>query len=209
MQDQLTCIQAALHPLHAVPAHDEWNLGELGGLLSEAPPVPAAVLVGMVPRAQGLQVLLTRRTDALRHHAGQVSFPGGRIEAGDRDPCAAALRETAEEVGIAASLIQPLGYLDPLRTVTGFRVLPLVAVITPDYVASPDPREVDEVFEVSFDYLMSPSNLRSMQVTLAGRPRTVLEFVGFDSSAGSSGRRIWGVSASILLNLRERMENTR
>ena len=62
---------------------------------------------------------------------------------------------------------------------------------------------------MSFDYLMSPSNLRSMQVTLAGRPRKVLEFVGFDSSAGSSGRRIWGVSASILLNLRERMENTR
>jgi 8-oxo-dGTP pyrophosphatase MutT (NUDIX family) len=159
----------------------------------------------MVPRAQGLHVLLTRRTDALRHHAGQVSFPGGRVEAGDRDACATALRETAEEVGIAASLIRPLGYLDPLRTVTGFRVLPLVAVITPDYVAAPDPREVDEVFEVPFDYLMSPSNLRTVQVTLGGRPRTVLEFVG----PGSSGRRIWGVSASILLNLRERMENTR
>lgn len=209
MQDLLIRIQAALHPLHAVPAHDGWNLDELSGLLPDAPPVPAAVLVGLVPRAQGLQVLLTRRTDALRHHAGQVSFPGGRVEAGDRDACAAALRETAEEVGIAAALIQPLGYLDPLRTVTGFRVLPMVAVITPDYVASPDPREVDEVFEVSFDYLMSPSNLRSMQVTLGGRPRTVLEFVGSGSSAGSSGRRIWGVSASILLNLRERMENTR
>jgi len=205
MQDPLIRVQAALHPLHAVPVHDGWNLDELSGLLPDAPPVPAAVLVGIVPRRQGLQVLLTRRTDALRNHAGQVSFPGGRVEAGDRDACAAALRETAEEVGIAAPLIQPMGYLDPLRTVTGFRVLPLVAVITPDYVASPDPREVDEVFEVSFDYLMSPSNLRSVQVTLGGRPRTVLEFV----DPGSSGRRIWGVSASILLNLRERMENTR
>lgn len=205
MQEQLIRIQAALHPLQAVPSHDGWNLDELSGLLPDAPPVPAAVLVGIVPRARGLQVLLTRRTGALRHHAGQVSFPGGRVEAGDRDACAAALRETAEEVGIAAPLIQPLGYLDPLRTVTGFRVLPLVAVITPDYVAAPDPREVDEVFEVSFDYLMSPTNLRSVQVTLGGRPRTVLEFV----DPGSSGRRIWGVSASILLNLRERMENTR
>ena len=128
-----------------------------------------------------------------------------RIEADDRDACAAALRETAEEVGISASLIQPLGYLDPLRTVTGFRVLPLVAVITADYEAAPDPREVEEVFEVPFDYLMSPSNLRSVQVTLGGRQRTVLEFV----DPGSGGRRIWGVSASILLNLRERMENTR
>ena len=205
MRDQLIRIQAALHPLHAVPVHDGWNLDELSGLLPATPPIPAAVLVGVVPREQGLQVLLTRRTDALRHHAGQVSFPGGRVEAGDRDACAAALRETAEEVGIAAPLIQPLGYLDPLRTVTGFRVLPLVAVITPDYVAAPDPREVDEVFEVAFDYLMSPSNLRSVQVTLGGRPRTVLEFV----DPGSSGRRIWGVSASILLNLRTRMENTR
>lgn len=209
MQDQLIRIQAALHPLHAVPVRDGWNLDELAGLLPDTTPIPAAVLVGVVPRAQGLHVLLTRRTNALRHHAGQVSFPGGRVEAGDRDACATAMRETAEEVGIAASLIQPLGYLDPLRTVTGFRVLPLVAVITPDYVASPDPREVDEVFEVPFDYLMSPSNLRSVQVMLGGRPRTVLEFVDSDSSAGSSGRRIWGVSASILLNLRERMEITR
>lgn len=204
MQHQLIRIQSALHPLHAPPAHDGGHLDELTGLVPDSPPIPAAVLVGMVPRAEGLQVLLTRRTAALRHHAGQVSFPGGRVETDDRDACAAALRETAEEVGIASSLIRPLGYLDSLRTVTGFRVLPLVAVITPDYVASPDPREVDEVFEVSFDYLMSPSNLRRVQVTFAGRPRTVLEFV----DPGSSGRRIWGVSASILLNLRERMENT-
>src|SRR6476646_10877475 len=125
MQDQLIRIQAALHPLHAVPERDGWNLDELAGLLPDTVPIPAAVLVGVVPRAQGLQVLLTRRTDALRHHAGQVSFPGGRVEADDRDACAAALRETAEEVGIAASLIQPLEYLAHMMKVTGFHELKL------------------------------------------------------------------------------------
>ena len=205
MIDALARVQAALHPLRSIPSGECWNLVELHGLLPDAPPVSAAVLVGIVQRPGGLQVLLTRRTHDLRHHAGQVSFPGGRVEAGDVDACATALRETHEEVGIAASQIRPLGYLDPLRTVTGFRVLPLVAVVTPDYVATPDPREVDDVFEVPFDYLMAPGNLRRISVDIGGRPRSVLEFV--DRDAG--GRRIWGVSASILLNLRQRMENTR
>lgn len=205
MIDAIARIQSALHPLQSVPSGECWNLVELHGLLPDAPPVPAAVLVGMVQRPGGLHVLLTRRTHDLRHHAGQVSFPGGRVEAGDVDACATALRETHEEVGIAASQIRPLGYLDPVRTVTGFRVLPLVGLVTPDYVATPDPREVDEVFEVSFDYLMAPGHLRRIRMDIGGRPRSVLEFVDPDSS----GRRIWGVSASILLNLRERMENAR
>jgi 8-oxo-dGTP pyrophosphatase MutT (NUDIX family) len=127
------------------------------------------------------------------------------VEPGDVDACAAAVRETDEEVGIGAAQIQPLGYLDPVRTVTGFRVLPIVALLTPDYVARPDPREVDEVFEVPLDYLMAPANLRSIRIDVGGRPRSVLEFV----DSGDSGRRIWGVSASILLNLRERLENLR
>jgi 8-oxo-dGTP pyrophosphatase MutT (NUDIX family) len=203
MTDTIARIQAALHPLQSAPAGECWNLVELHGLLSATPPVSAAVLVGMVPRPGGLQVLLTRRTQDLRHHPGQVSFPGGRVEAGDVDARATAIRETHEEVGIPASQIRPLGYLDPVRTVTGFRVLPLVALITPDYVATPDPREVDDVFEVSFDYLMAPANLRRTSLDIGGRPRSVLEFI--DPDAG--GRRIWGVSASILLNLRERMES--
>jgi 8-oxo-dGTP pyrophosphatase MutT (NUDIX family) len=198
-------IQAALHPLYAAPVGGGWNLEELADLMPDVPPVPAAVLVGMVPRSRGWHVLLTRRTRDLRHHAGQVSFPGGRVEPGDVDACAAAVRETDEEVGIGAAQIQPLGYLDPVRTVTGFRVLPIVALLTPDYVARPDPREVDEVFEVPLDYLMAPANLRSIRIDVGGRPRSVLEFV----DSGDSGRRIWGVSASILLNLRERLENLR
>jgi 8-oxo-dGTP pyrophosphatase MutT (NUDIX family) len=200
----LARIAAALHPLAAVPAAAAWNLDEIADLLPDTAPVPAAVLVGLVPRAEGVQVLLTRRTDVLRHHAGQVSFPGGRIESGDADPAAAAIRETGEEVGIPAPDIAPLGWLDPLATVTGFTVLPLVATIAPGYRARPDPGEVAEVFEVPLAFLMTGTNLRRVQLDWAGRPRTVLEFAGHD---GSRTRRIWGATASILLNLRQRLEH--
>ena len=197
-------IGAALHPLCAVPAGRAWNLDEIDDLLPPSAPVPAAVLVGLVPRAQGWQVLLTRRTEVLRHHAGQVSFPGGRIEADDADATAAAIRETGEEIGVDPGAITPLGWLDPLATVTGFTVLPLVATITPDYLARPDPREVAEVFEVPLAFLMVAGNLRSVQLDWRGRPRTVLEFANHDAPA----RRIWGATASILLNLRRRLEQS-
>jgi 8-oxo-dGTP pyrophosphatase MutT (NUDIX family) len=195
-------LQAALHPLAAIPQGAAWNLEEIADLLPAAGAVPAAVLVGLVPRERDVGVLLTRRTEALRHHAGQVSFPGGRIELSDADARAAAVRETGEELGLAPSQLLPLGWLDPLATVTGFTVLPLVAAVTPDYVARPDPREVAEVFEVPLDYLMSAANLRSVQLDWRGRPRTVLEFV----DRGVPGQRIWGATASILFNLRQRME---
>lgn len=197
-------LRAALHPLDAAPAGPCWNLDRIADLLPVAAPVPAAVLVGLVPRTTGLQVLLTRRTDALRHHAGQVGFPGGRIEPGDADAAAAAIRETGEEIGLSPRQLSPLGWLDPLATVTGFVVLPLVAVVTPDYVAQPDPGEVAEVFEVPLDYLMATANLRSVPLDERGRPRTVLEFV----DRGIARQRIWGATASILLNLRERLERT-
>jgi 8-oxo-dGTP pyrophosphatase MutT (NUDIX family) len=196
-------LQAALHPLAAIPQGTAWNLDEVADLLPAAASVPAAVLVGLVPRGQDVQVLLTRRTDALRHHPGQVSFPGGRIEAFDVDARAAAIRETGEEIGLAPSQLAPLGWLDPLATITGFTVLPLVAAVTPDYIARPDPREVAEVFEVPLDYLMAATNLRSVDLDWRGRPRTVLEFV----DRGMPRQRIWGATASILFNLRQRMEN--
>lgn len=200
----LARIAASLHPLDAIPDGAGWNLDALEGLV-EASPVAAAVLVGIVPRPHGLQVLLTQRTRTLRHHAGQVSFPGGRVEPGDADACAAALRETQEEVGIPSDRIQPMGYLDPLRTITGFHVWPVVARIAHDYVAIPDPGEVDAVFEVPLDHLMDPRRMRSIVMDVRGRPRPVLEFVDPETPE----RRIWGVSAAILFNLRQRLENTR
>lgn len=199
----LARIAAALHPLAAVPATPAWNLDEIADLLPGAAPVPAAVLVGLVPRASGVQVLLTRRTEALRHHAGQVSFPGGRIEAADADAAAAAIRETREEVGIAASAITPLGWLDPLATVTGFTVLPLVATIDAGYHAAPDPREVAEAFEVPLSFLLAAHTLRRVSLDWRGKPRTVLEYADHDAAPA---RRIWGATASILFNLRQRLQ---
>jgi 8-oxo-dGTP pyrophosphatase MutT (NUDIX family) len=192
---------AALHPLERAPRGPGWNRHELEGLLGDHAPDPAAVLVGLVPRESGIHVLLTRRIDGLRNHGGQVSFPGGRIDATDRDAVHAALRETQEEVGIASSLLQPLGFLDPLLTLTGFRILPVVARVDPAYVAMPDPREVADVFEVPLAYLLEPDNLVPCTIEIGGRARTVWEY-------RYPAQRIWGATASMLLNLRNRLENS-
>lgn len=191
---------AALHPLALPPQGPGWNLTELTDLVPDGTvSVPAAVLVGLVPRHDGTQVLLTRRTDALRQHAGQVSFPGGRIEPDDADAVAAALRETCEEIGLAPTQITPLGFLDPLATITGYRVQPVVAVLANDYVAHPDPNEVADVFEVPLAFLLDPANLATHTLDFRGRPRQVLEY-------RYPAQRIWGATASMLFNLRQRLE---
>ncbi len=196
-------IEAALHPLSAPPPGPGWNLAELHDLVPvDAVSVEAAVLVGLVPREQGTQVLLTRRTDALREHAGQVSFPGGRIESADIDAVAAALRETREEIGLVAPQIHPLGFLDPLATITGYRVQPVVAVLAIDYVAHPDPNEVADVFEVPLSFLLDPANLATHTLDFRGRPRQVFEY-------RYPAQRIWGATASMLYNLRQRLETSR
>lgn len=198
-------LRKALHPLDVLPAGSGWNSEELSDLLPrDATSVEAAVLVGLVPRPAGFAVVLTRRTEALRQHAGQVSFPGGRIEADDADPVAAALREAQEEIGLSPPQATPWGYLDPLSTITGYRVLPVVAGIDPAFVARPDPDEVAEVFEVPLDYLMAPANLARIDIEYRGRPRHVLEYRSYPHAPE---QRIWGATASILFNLRQRLEN--
>lgn len=194
----------ALYPLDGPPALRGWNVDELDGLLApDAPLREAAVLVGLVPRADGLQALLTRRTDTLRHHAGQVSFPGGRLEPDDGGPLQAALREACEEIGLPASQARPLGYLDPLATITGYRVTPVVAMLDPKFAPVPDPGEVAEVFEAPLDFLMAPQHLRRVDIEFRGRMRPVLEYA---TLATAPTHRIWGATASILLNLRDRLE---
>lgn len=189
----------ALHPLAMPPAGPGWNHAELADLLPEQALRPAAVLLGLIERADGLHVLLTRRTEALRHHAGQVSFPGGRIEPCDADPAAAALREAEEEVGLPRALAEPLGYLDPFVTITGFHVFPLVARVDATFTPHIDPSEVAEAFEVPLDFLLDPGNLRHHDMHYQGRSRRVLEFT-------YGGHRIWGATAAMLLNFRQRLE---
>jgi 8-oxo-dGTP pyrophosphatase MutT (NUDIX family) len=191
----------ALHSLLAPPAGQAWNHSELSDLLPKPgrPLWPAAVLIGLIERGDGLQVLLTRRADALRHHAGQISFPGGRIETYDADPVAAALREANEEVGLPIPSVRPLGYLDPLATITGFHVFPVVAQIDADFSAVRDPAEVEEVFEVPLAFLLDPDHVRHLEVDYRGGKRRLVEFLYRDY-------RIWGATAAMLVNLRERLE---
>jgi 8-oxo-dGTP pyrophosphatase MutT (NUDIX family) len=194
-------LQRALHPLAAPPSGDGWNKPQLIDFLPDGGNnlSPAAVLIGLIARPEGFQVLLTRRTEGLRHHGGQISFPGGRIEAEDSDPVAAALREAHEEVGLAPALTMPLGFLDPFVTITGFHVFPVVAQISIDYVPRLDPGEVAEAFEVPLDFLLDPANERRTEVEYLGRKRPLVEF-------DYRNYRIWGATAAMLVNFRERLE---
>lgn len=195
-------IQQALRPLAAPPIDTPWNHDELEDLM---PPAlrEAAVLVGLVERPSGTQVVFTRRTDHLRHHAGQVSFPGGAMEPEDAGVIAAALRETREEIGVDAASIEPLGFLDPMATITGFRVVPVVARIDADYHAIPDPAEVAEVFELPLDFILAPDSLFHAEVAWEGRIRRIAELRPW---AGGSPARVWGATAIIIDNLRQRLE---
>ena len=189
----------AVRALDDPPGSRGWNHADLQDILETSERAPAAVLVPIVDRPEGFSVLLTRRTDHLSAHAGQVSFPGGRMEAADADAIATALRETREEIGIGAELVRPFGYLDSLETVSGFWVTPVVAWLDAGYRAQPDPNEVAHVFEVPLDFFRAAGNLRQLRLSFRGRPREVFEFT-------HASEHIWGATAAMLLNLVRRLE---
>lgn len=199
----LELLAGALHPVSTPPVETPWNHDELIDLISENATVirPAAVLIGLIERESGLQIILTRRTEALRHHAGQISFPGGRIEESDFDPVAAALREAQEEIGLLPEHVQALGYLDSFLTITGFHVYPVVAKISTDFVPQADPNEVDEVFETPLEFLLNRKNAKPIEIEYRGRNRTIIEFQ-------YQQYRIWGATASMLVNFRKRLEKS-
>jgi 8-oxo-dGTP pyrophosphatase MutT (NUDIX family) len=162
------------------------------------PPRPAAVLVGIVPRPEGLAVLLTQRTEHLAKHAGQIAFPGGKVDAGDASPVAAALREASEEIGLEARFVEPLGFLDAYRTGTGFHIMPVVAIVTPGFVLRPNVAEVADTFEVPLGFVMDASNHRRHTRPWRGRERAYY-------AIPYQERYIWGVTAGILKNMHERL----
>jgi 8-oxo-dGTP pyrophosphatase MutT (NUDIX family) len=168
-------------------------------------PAAAAVLVPLVQRPHGLQVLLTRRTDHLRDHAGQISFPGGRAEPGDGSPAATALREAHEEVGLAPERAEVLGALPVYTTVTHFQVTPVVALLPPldTQALALDRFEVAEAFEVPLPFLMTPAHHRRHEVEFEGLRRQFLSlhWQGPDSRGAPRDDFIWGATAAMLRNL--------
>lgn len=154
----------------------------------------AAVLIGLVMHPEQITVLLTQRADHLTVHAGQVSFPGGALEAQDESLVAAALRETHEELGIPSQYIQPLYTLGQYHTLSGFCVTPVLATIAPHYPCQLDPNEVADVFELPLSVLLDPSRYERRTIERAG-VRGVTHFLDYD------GRTVWGATAGILLQL--------
>jgi 8-oxo-dGTP pyrophosphatase MutT (NUDIX family) len=158
------------------------------------PLTPAAVLVPIVIREPEPTVLLTRRTDHLYDHAGQVSFPGGRVDPGDRDAEAAALRETEEEIGLPRRHVRLVGQLDTYVTRTGFEVTPMVGLVAPPFPIEPDSFEVAEVFEVPLGLFLDPANCETHSRHFQGKERYFYVFRHGDY-------QIWGATAGMLVNL--------
>jgi 8-oxo-dGTP pyrophosphatase MutT (NUDIX family) len=144
-------------------------------------------------------VILTLRTDSMRRHAGQVSFPGGRIDPEDSDPVDAALREAEEEIGLRRDQVEVVATADSYRTVTGYHVTPVIGVVPPGLSLTPQPSEVAAIFEVPLDHLLDPVHHRIRTTQWQGDSRTYYEICWQD-------RRIWGATAAMIVNLSRRIE---
>lgn len=169
----------------------------------DRPAAQAAVLVPLVQRAPGLSVLLTQRTAHLPTHAGQIAFPGGKVD--DEDACvqATALRETHEEVGLHPRHVEVIGELPVYTTGSGFQITPVVALVRPPFVLQPNPGEVDAVFEVPLEFLMNPANHRHHAYQWQGHDRQWFSMLYNEvmPDAGAVERLIWGATAGMLRNL--------
>jgi 8-oxo-dGTP pyrophosphatase MutT (NUDIX family) len=157
---------------------------------------PAAVLVPLIDRPDGMSILLTQRTEHLNAHAGQIAFPGGRIEPRDRDAAEAALRESEEEIGLPRKHVSLIGRLDTYVTGTGFEITPVVGIIAAPFPLMIDPFEVADVFEVPLSFVLDPRNHRRTEREFEQR-RRVFFVIPYEN------RNIWGATAGMLVNLAE------
>ena len=172
--------------------------GDSPDLAAHPDPTAAAVLVAVTDRPQP-GVILTKRTETMRRHAGQIAFPGGRVDPTDRDVIAAALREAEEEIALPPHQVEVIGTADRYRTGTGFDIVPVIGVVPPDLRLTPSEAEVAAVFEVPLDFLLDPANLRRASATWQGRERHFYE-MDWD------GHRIWGATAAMIVNLSRRLQ---
>jgi 8-oxo-dGTP pyrophosphatase MutT (NUDIX family) len=188
------------NPVRTAAAHlgpSDYDLNPGSGLENQTPLIPAAVLVPVTIKSP-MTMLLTERTAHLSAHAGQIAFPGGKIDAADRDACAAALREAEEEIGLDPRLVETLGYLEPYRTGTGYIITPVVALILENFTPKPDPAEVAGTFEVPLSFLMDERNHRIDSREWRGSER---HFYAMPYEQ----RYIWGATAGIIRALYRRL----
>ncbi len=170
--------------------------------LFPAEPARAAVLVPLVERPAGLQVLLTQRASHLKNHPGQISFPGGRIESVDAGPWEAALRETQEEIGLEPQFVTRAGYLQDHLVISGFRVTPAVGFVQPGFRLRLDETEVENVFEVPLEFVLDPRNHLPRDRSIAGHTIVTHEIP-------YEGRQIWGATASMLITFAKLLQEVK
>lgn len=191
-------VPAGLTDPNVTPARGDHDVDPVMLKISQVRPIrPAAVLVPIVDRAEP-SVLLTQRAAHLSDHGGQISFPGGKIDAADESPLASALREAQEEIGLDRGHIEPLGYLDLYMTTRGFRIVPVIARVTPGFALTLNAREVDNVFEVPLAFVMDQANMARHSRDWDGVTRHFYAITFAE-------RYIWGVTAGILRNLYDRI----
>ena len=186
-QEQKTRLRTALHSAPAASTFRE-SVDETRRLK------PAAFLFPMVAHEAGCSVLLTQRTSHLRHHPGQISFPGGGVEPDDLSPLHTALRETHEEIGLRPEQVDVMGFLPDYCTVTGFCITPVVGIIAPPLKLHPDTEEVAEIFEVPLAFLLDPANHREHIMDYAGKQRHFF-------AIPYQGHNIWGATAGMIISL--------
>ena len=192
-------LRGLLRDVPSLPTRGDDDMNDIAPMIPAGViPKPAAVLVPIILRDNEPTMLLTQRTDHLSSHAGQVAFPGGRIDAGDVDAVDAALREAEEETGLARSFVEPLGFLDTYMTVTAYHVVPVVALVKPGFTITPQANEVSAVFEVPLRFLMTPEHHEKHSREWQGKLR-------YYYAMPYESRYIWGATAGMIRNLYDRL----